>query len=522
MTVNISDINQAYIKQRAMVKLPRTLIMGTMAMRDMGETYLIRKQNEKDKDYKDRLENAVLKNFFAQTIDYLAGQVFQKPIDYIKEYRESSAETDFFTIFKEDVDLSGNNLSTFSLELFKNGIIDGVTFVLVDYNNVTAVADDNGNLFYKLPTGELAPKTKQADIDNKWRSYFVKILASQVLDAWIVIENGQKVLKHFRYEEFIERPKDERGIEREKITRIRAFWPGRWELWEKSSLNNNNLESEALIASGKTSLDYIPIFAFMPGSDLESAITAIPPLADLAETNKLHWNSLSHHNYLMKFVRGPAWFGVNIEKPENEEFKFGPSSMVLAYATMGSGVSPSLNSVGVDPSSVAASQTDLKGLEDTMERYGLQIALSPAGYTTATQVATMANASDSQLKSWVVQLQDTLENCLKAVAKYVGQDDGPPLFVNTEFRESFDSNKASILQSLKDGGNLTRFTLLSELQKMGGISDEIDIKEEDDILTKIEEDNKPQFDILNNIPFDESNSVDNPLVKKEKPSSAKE
>jgi hypothetical protein len=502
MTNNITNINPAYINQRNLIMLPRTLMGGAVAMRAQGKTYLIQKSAESDADYSDRLKTAVLKNYFTQTIDYLAGQVFQKPIDYEKSYKESVSEDNFFDGFKEDVDLAGNNLTVFSLELFKNGVIDGVTFVLIDYNDVNTEIDNQGNVFYKTNSGEFALRTKQADLDNNWRPYFVKILASQVLDAYVVIENGNQVLKHFRYEETVQRPKDERAIERETVTRIRAFWPGYWELWERSGLNN----TEVLISSGKTSLDYIPIFCFMPGLDTGFALTALPPLSDLAEINRLHWNSLSHHNYLMKFVRGPVWFGVNIEPPEKDkELKFGPSALITANNSVGN-ISPALNSVGVDASSVAASQNDLKALEDSMERYGLQVALSPAGYTTATQVATMANASDSQLKSWVVKLQDMLENCLKAVAHYVGQEDGPPLFVNTEFRQSFDANKAQLLQSLRDSNNLTRYTLLQELQKMGGISDEIDITEEDKLLAKEEEDNKPKFfdDITIN-PADDGN-----------------
>ena len=476
MTMYINDLAPPYQKQRDDIRLPRTLMGGTSAMREAKSLYLPQKDAEEDKEYQKRLQGAVLKNYMAKTVDYLAGQVFQKPVDYqpLQEGRKPEYNEAFFQNFKENVDLSNNNLSAFSLDVFKDGLIDGLSFIVVDYSRVNLQENDEGVLLYETAEGTFEPKTQEADSRNGWRPYFVKVKAEQVLDAWVIIQDGQEVLRHFRYEEVFERAKDEQVFDRELVTRIRAFWPGRWEVWE----NSQNSSQPILIDQGRTNLDYVPVFWFMPGKRGENAVTATPPLADLAEMNRAHWNSYSHHLELMKWVRSPVWLGINLFNKKDDPIAFGPSRYICVSNNGISGVSADLKSVGVDTNSITKSQDDLKEMESAMEAYGLQVALNPAGYSTATQIATVANASDSQLKGWCVGFQDCLENALKAVANYNNEMDGPAVYVNSSFRQSFETAKATFLKSMYDSQSLSLPTFLSEIKQMGGINDEIVISEE--------------------------------------------
>lgn len=476
-TYAITDISQDYNIQRELIKLPRALMGGTQAMRKNGEAYLPKKAAEDSADYQARLKGAVLVNYMAQTVDYLSGQVFQKPVDYqpLEEGGAPVYDPDFFAAFKENVDLAGNNLSAFSLEFFKDGVIDGLSFILVDYSRVNIFRSEDGALMYAREDGSAAPKTRAADAENGWRPYLVKIRAGQVLDAWVMVEDGREQLKHFRYEESYERAIDGgRGLVRETVKRIRSFWPGKWEVWEMEEGSSQPV----MIASGSTSLSYIPIFWFMPGKRRPEAVTADPPLADLAEMNRAHWDAYSNHLELMKWVRSPVWLGVNLAPPDGGKIQFGPSRFISAVSGM-DGANPDLRSIGVTSDSVTKSHEDLEKMQTSMESYGLQVALNPAGYaTTATQVATAANASDSQLKGWCVGLQDCLENALKAVAEYNGGADGPAIYINTTFRQTFDGSKANFLKSMRDGGDLSLPTFLSEIKQMGGINDEIVIADE--------------------------------------------
>ncbi|UQZ90213.1 hypothetical protein C4J81_13780 [Deltaproteobacteria bacterium Smac51] len=458
--------------QHELTKLPRTIMGGTQAMRRVGKANLPEKAAETAQDYLQRLARSVLINYLAKTLDYLDGQVFQKPLDYISQDEIGTATYDqkFFDVFKEDVDLAGNNLSSFGMNFFRDAVLDGVAYLLVDYSQVETREDENGALMYRSSNGEWLPKTLDADRENGWRPYFVKIQVGQVLDAWTTVDNGEARLRYFRYAETIEEAVNGNPLERISVTRIRVFEPGKWELHE---IREGEL-SATLVASGKTPLDYIPIFEFMPGGESDEAI-ALPPLADLAEMNRAHWEAYSDHLTLARWGRCPVWFGVNLAGGDTEKnIEFGPSRFIHA----GNVDSASLQSVGIEPSSISNSLDDLKKMEDYMEDYGLQVALNPAGYATATQIATVANASDSQLKGWCVEFQDTLENALKTVAEYEGREDGPAVFVNTSFRQTFDASKASALKAMRNDQDLSRETYLEETKRMGLLSDEIDVKEE--------------------------------------------
>ncbi|MDR2946784.1 MAG: DUF4055 domain-containing protein [Candidatus Adiutrix sp.] len=460
----VTAIHPAYARQRRMIDLPRTLMGGAWAMREAGERYLPRRAAEDFADYRARLNSAALDNYFARTVDYLAGQVFQKPVDYLPAEGPCPYDQEFFKAFKENVDLAGTNLSSFALDFFRHAVIDGLCFLLVDYSRVEAPEEAEGH-------GDI--RTRAVDRSMGWRPYFVAVRAGSVLDAWLETVDGQRRLKHFRYEEIVERATDGDGLAREQVRRVRAFWPGRWQVWETPLKGG----SPKLTAEGKTSLDYIPVFWFRPGTAGAEAVTADPPLMDLAEMNRVHWNAFSDHQGLMRWERSPVWFSVNMVGEDGETLPFGPNRLLDTRARDGEPV-PDLRSVGIDHQSSLNSLKDLESLEKRMENDGLTVALSPAGRATATEVSAVANASDSQLKGWCVGLQDTLENALAAAADYDGDSDGPAVFVNTSFRRTFDVERAAFIQNARDQGDLSWDSYFAEIQKMGAVSDEVDMERE--------------------------------------------
>ena len=98
-------------------------------------------------------------------------------------------------------------------------MVDGVTFVVVDSTRVeTTTSPETGQLVYRDPDdGAWKPKTKAADERLKFRPYLIHVTAADVLDFWTELDGGELVVKHFRYRESIEAPKDEDGLERETI-----------------------------------------------------------------------------------------------------------------------------------------------------------------------------------------------------------------------------------------------------------------------------------------------------------------
>lgn len=483
--------SKAYEAQRDLIRLPRTLMGGTHAMRRAGEAFLPKKSAETAEAYAVRLNESVLVNYFSRTVDYLAGQVFQKPVEFQppSEVDDIKYNEDFFlNVFNENVDLAGNNLSNFALTLFKDGIIDGVTFLMVEYPQTNVIRSEDGSLYISKVDEEgrktLIPKTEEVDKLNGWQPYFVQILASQVLDAWVQIKDGKSFLSLFAYEEYFERPIDGDDLNREIVQRIRVLRPGSWEMWEvgeETDDKGEKITATTMIDSGYTSLDYVPIFWFMPGSDREDAITADPPLADLAEMNRAYYSAYSNYRDLLKWNSSPIWLAVNILSAKNEPIAVGPSHMISVKTGSDTSVAPSLTSVGVNPEAIAKAVIDLEDMRSFMESYGLQIALAAAGNVTATQVTTVNNASDSQLKGWCVKFADTLENAFKAVSQYESGSldaDGPAVMLNTTFRQSFDANKSALLKSMADADKLTTLTFLRQLKQMGVFGDEFIPEEE--------------------------------------------
>lgn len=471
MTKKIKERSTAHEAQLRYQALPRAIMGGTVAMRAAGRDYLPQWAGEKDSAYEKRLEGAVLVNYLSRTIDYLAGQVFQKEVDFQSADKPGGRpyKEDFFNAFKEDVDLAGDSLNVFAQEIFQNGLVDGISFILVDYSRVNTRTDESGQLLYESGPGEWSPKTQASDRAMNLRPYFVQIKAGQVLDAWLSVENGRQVLKHFRYEEAAEVADDDKGLERQVVTRVRAWWPDKWEVYEVKGRGEPRL-----IDSGTNALGYIPIYWFRPGQD-QGELAAISPLHDLAEMNRSHWVSYAQHVGLMSWVRSPVWMGRKLDDANGQPLAVGPSSIINVNDP-----EAGLESVGVDPSSVAASQEDLKRKEEYMEAYGLQVAFSPTnsvGQMTATQVDAAASASDSQLKSWCGLLRDCLENALKAAADYEGDPDGPSVFVNTAFRAVFDAALLSYSASQVDKGHrpLVQHYLLEK--SMGLIYDDMSFED---------------------------------------------
>lgn len=478
-SMKIQDRSDAHEKQLEYIELPRSLMGGTAAMRKAGEKYLPKKLMESIANYQDRRDGGALDNYLAKTVNYLAGQVFQKEVDYQDAQAKGAREYDtvFFDRFKENVDLAGDGLSVFGQKLLRGGLIDGVSFVLVDHSRVNT-RTENGVLEYESAPGVWEPKTVEADQKNGWQPYFVLIRADQVLDAWLDNVNGRQVLRHFRYEERGQAANDARGLDREEVARVRAWWPEKWEVWESRAK-----KEPELIDEGPNALGYIPLFWFMPGED-RGELTAQSPLADLAEWNRVHWRAYANHAAEMEWMRLFVWVGQNLRDGKGDALSFGPNT--IFNIRTGGGEVCDLKAVSPPVENISASLADLANIEDRMKAYGLQMAFAPqsAAGVTATEAGIAAAASDSQLKGWCVLLKDCLENALKAVANYQGDDDGPAVFVNTEFRAVVDVAVVSMLSGLVDKGQFPVEGLWSVMKAMGLITDDMTVDQIKKLLDK--------------------------------------
>jgi hypothetical protein len=451
--------------QRKRIRLSRALLGGTSAMQKAGIEYLPVRADETAEEYADRISRSVLVNYFKMTTNYLAGQVFQKQASYEKEGEGEAPEYNsaFFDLFKENTDTQGTNLTLFCEQVFREGLTDGVAFILSDYPHIQLSKDEGGRTLYKDAAGEWKPRTAQADAENGWRPYWVLIKASQVLDAWLDSSGGKTVLRAFRYVETLQREKED-GT-RETVKRIRAISPDQWEVWEATKDGEYERKD-----GGKNSLGVVPVDWFMPGEQVGATednegtpgLTAIPALDDLAEMNRAHWQGYSDHKGLMAYGRAPVWLLKMLGIDPNKPIKFGPGRSCST-----DNPDADIQSKGVDPASIDRSFQDLKGMEDYMGLYGLQLIMPKNAGVTATQAQISAASSDATLKGWVQKLKDCMENALRKIALWQGGKDGPALFINQEFRIPYSEAITQHLAGLVEKGLFSLRAFFETLKKMG-------------------------------------------------------
>ena len=469
MSDSVDTTSEAFALQHEDMRLTHDLMGGTKAMIAAGERYILREDGEELASWNIRLHRTVLFNVYKRTLRYLGGRAFEKPVVLGED-----AEDARYKNFVEDVDKQGHNLSVWSRHVFEEGLNDGVTFCVVDYSDVKT-RWMNGATQYQLPDGTWADKTEAADRANGWSPYFIHVDAGQVLDARMEWRSGKPIVTHFRYQETLEQPDGEWSTA--TYQQIRAFFydeAGRaaWEVWSNQEGNDDSAEF-TLRDKGIFSIGVIPVVWFMPG-EKRTPMTAEPALIDLAQLNKRHWQATSSQYELMEFVRRPPWFGRNLGIHDADTGKkkiiFGPGRLCNAESD-----SAALQSIGIDAGSVAAGRQELQDLENSMALYGLQLLQPKTGAITATESMRDAEENNSTLKAWALQFQDFLENCMRLVAKWWGQDDGPSVKVNTDFANAMD---ASFLLEMFRAQVISAQTFLELIKNMGILPDDFVVDDE--------------------------------------------
>src|SRR5690606_6875856 len=91
------------------------LLKGAQAVRDGGERYLPKFENETRKQYQDRLRWARYTNVYGDIVNNLASKPFSQELTL-------QDPAPIFVSLAEDIDGQNNNLHNFAAEVFKNAI----------------------------------------------------------------------------------------------------------------------------------------------------------------------------------------------------------------------------------------------------------------------------------------------------------------------------------------------------------------------------------------------------------------
>lgn len=432
--------------------LPRTLMMGTDGMIEAGKAFMPQHAAEEDKDYKRRLNSTTLYNGFKDTVGKQSGKPFTKDIVINEDVPPQILE------LIENIDGQGRNISSFTFDTFSMAMVDGISFIYVDFPHITV--NDEG---FATAVDQQAQGARPSAI---------LINSEQILGMKTAnILGTQEVMEVRIMESALEQDPNDEYLEIE-VQQVRLLRPGSYELWreEKKSLAGAAGNSWYLHEEGLTSIDYIPLvpaytnrIGFMEG---------YPPLRPLAELNKEHWNSSSEQRNALTFARFAmiVFSGVD-EQTEigrlspNTIFKIPHGATASAISTSGTGIEQGF--------------IDLEKIQERMQHTGMSIRVQSTGSTTATEAQINSSESNSALLAATSGLENSINEVLQIFADYMGLPQGGTVTINKSFGES---NPQGTLQELSQMhitvGVPSRETILKEAVRRGALAEDTDIEQE--------------------------------------------
>lgn len=426
----------------------RALMGGSRAMREAGKKFLPKFDAESQEAYEARLKSSWLFNGYRKTVRDMTGRVFDKPIELVDG-------NDTLIEWAENIDLAGNDLSTFARQVFEDGFGGaGISYIMVD-----------------APPRDATVTRAQAQAMNL-RPYLVHLRAEDVLGWQARSIDNVMTLTQLRILETVTEtdPKDEFAeIEIKQVRVLDKLESGvQIRIYRETDKNEWVLFDEP----GLTGLDEITVAPFY--ANRSGYFMGSPVMDDLADVNIAHWQSQSDQRNILHFARVPILHASG----RNEE----DGSIVISSATAVTSSDPEARLEWVEHSGAAigAGRQDLKDLEFQMEAFGLQLLVNKPGGQSATGEMLDAKKETSTLAMTADQLQDALELALGWMAEYGGLGDiSPSVTVNKDFGVSVISAQEmlAMLQAVNTG-NLSRDTFLSELARRGFLRSDLDAEEE--------------------------------------------
>lgn len=457
-------INTPSLQYKAMAKswaLPNALWGDTPAMRAAGKTFLPQMPSESDDDYKTRLAETTLVNYFGTTINNLSGKVFQKPVVVDDSLKDVAA-------WLEDIDLEDSTISDFGLNVLRAGMRHGLTHILCDSPKF----------------GEFTSLQEQQE--SGVRPYLVHIPADRLIGWDEVKINGVKTLAGIRITEQVIIDGDD--FEQESREQIRHIFlntaidedgnkvltgGGGYEIWQDTSKNNKaNFE---LVESGEVDMDYIPLVTYY--TNRTGLMMGETYFKTLTHINHQHWQSSSYQRNILNVARVPRLFLSGFHEDEIKALqKHG-----VRNGLMSTKEEAKAQWVEAKGDAIAAGERDLADAEEKMQMLSLDPVLKPA---TNTQVATIANIEASKANSVLMQWAESLQgallkavNMMRDMAGLEEVEDGLKLHDNFEIIADME-NRVKELREMRGAGDITQASFLTEVKRIGFFDESFDVERE--------------------------------------------
>lgn len=460
---NPATTSIAYCIMHPSWKKIQTVLNGTEALRKATKTYLPQHAAEDNPVYAERLAAATLLNLSKLTLDSWVGRPFSDPVKLEKVPPKVNELLD-------NVDLLGNDIQTFSQKWFKDGLAKAFSHCYVDFPRVIQPMDGS-------------VRTKQDDINEGVRPYWVFISPEQLFFADAEIIDGREVLREIRLREVIT---ERVGFAERPVTQIRRVFRGVNEDGEEVSMvelyrlkdpkkEGTDEEEWELREAYTFDLDVIPLVTFY--ADRTDFMLGLSPLEDLVDLNLAHWQSTSDQRAILTVARFPI-LALSGGTDESKVLEIGPRKWLYS-------VDPQSKFYYVEHEgkAIGAGRQDLADLELQMSEYGAEFLKKRPGRETATARALDSAEATSALQDVTRRFADALTQALDLTAKWLGLEDGGDAELETDFGpEEVNQAELTTLRETRKMRDLSRVAFLDELKRRGLLNEEFDVEKDKSLL----------------------------------------
>lgn len=451
---------------------------GARRVKEKGELYLPRYENEAVKAYKKRLEATPWRPEFVDALRNLCSKPFTKAVALQGAVPAPIKE------IAEDIDGEGNDLHSFARSQFVEGVAAGVVGIYVTY-----------------PDAEPA-KTVAEEKKAGTRPYWVPLLAENILALYTVKVNGRDLVQHIRLREcHVERDGyAEKETERVRVIDIAA--PGTapaWELFEKQIDPTTKDVTWVSVGRGTITLDLIPIVLFFTGE--RSGIYRVkPPLIDLAVMQMEIYRALSREDEILTFAGSPMLKakGMNPPAPSTApiivdgrerlvetpapQVTVGPKTVLFAPPGA-EGVQPDWDFIQPDAANITAVSENVDNKIEHFRHLALQPATRKSGNLVATVSAIDAAKAHSAVEVWANGLKDVLEQAFVFTCMWLKLAATVEVSVHTDFGiDAGGGDETKNLLDARKNGDLSQRTLWEEMQRRGTLGPQFDPEVEEQRL----------------------------------------
>lgn len=439
----IDDPGHAAAEMAPRLEKFNALLDGTEGMREAGRKYLPQYSAETNKSYEVRRKRAVLFNYFARTVQSLAGRPFSRKLQL------KDADPKIEAMYN-DIDFQGNNLHVFAQREFETALAKGICMFLIEYPRVNA-----------------ANAAEERRLNP--RPYWVSVAPENLIAAYTAVnERGEEYITHARIQSEEVEQVGEWG-ERE-VKRITVYEPDLIRIYRAEERKVAGRVVYKLENSYINVLGYVPLMVFY--AKREEPFVAKSILDDLADKNIEHWQSSSDQRHCLTVARFPMLGAKGVSAKEADGVKLGPTELLASENPAGE-----FYYIEHTGAALAAGRADLDEIKAEMATLALET-IAPRDRATATEINNDAAPGSSLLMRLALSFQDLLERALEVSGDWmkIAPEKCGEIQLNTNFDlTGLDAKAMDALIAARNKGDIDAKTFLGELVRRGILSADLDI-----------------------------------------------